>query len=79
MANCITVNTDGTFSLTTLSPADCTSYVLLDASDFRTMVESYDIASADVLYVFSWGFGAVLFFWSMGYAVGVAKSLINKV
>lgn len=77
MATCVTVNADGTLSASTLSPVDCTSYVLLDASDFRTMVKTYDIPPEDVLYVFSWGFGVVLFFWSLGYAVGIAKSVIK--
>ena len=77
MAQCAIDNGSGLLELVTLSPDSCTGVVLLSPADYSLMVQSYQIAPADVLYVFSWGFGAVLFFWSLGYSVGVAKKLIQ--
>lgn len=37
------------------------------------------INAADILYVFKWGFGAVVLAWSLGFAVSVAVELIRKV
>lgn len=80
MATCVTVNTDGTLVADPAStPNQCQAYVMLDSLDYQTMAQSVDITPAEVLYVFSWGFGVVLFFWSLGFAVGVAKSLIKQV
>lgn len=31
-----------------------------------------------ILYIWSWGFGSVLSMWSIGYAVGIAVTLIRK-
>ena len=38
----------------------------------------YNPTPEAVLYFFSWGMGAVLLSWSLGYAVGVAKHLIQR-
>lgn len=61
----------------------CPSLVLLSNADYAnislaTVGASEPITPEQVTLVFSWGFGVVLFFWSLGYAVGVAKSVINK-
>jgi hypothetical protein len=36
------------------------------------------IDAPTVLLVWSWGFGSVLFMWSLGYALGVAVDVIRK-
>ena len=56
----------------------CPSYVLLNQADYNLMVQAYSLSPDEVLHVFSWGFGVVLLFWSLGYAIGVAKGLISK-
>lgn len=74
--NTQTANTDGT----------CPSFVLLDANDYQAITNNIglnqvvnDVVTPEqVLSVFAWGFGVVLFFWSLGYAVGVAKQAISK-
>lgn len=38
----------------------------------------YGITSADILKVFSWGFGAVLLGFFLGYQLGLALGLIKK-
>lgn len=45
-----------------------------DAMDFAAM----GITSADVLFVFGWGFSLVMFGWLAGYGVQLAKTLISK-
>jgi len=35
------------------------------------------VTAADVLYVYSWGAGAVLLLWSLGFAVGAAKRSVQ--
>lgn len=39
----------------------------------------YDITPANVLYVLTWGLSFLLIMWSLGYAIGAAKTVINKV
>lgn len=76
---CITLQPDGSI-VTELAQTDgtCTAYVLLNQSDYSLMVQSYAITPEEVLSVFSWGFGVVLFFWSLGFAIGAAKTAISK-
>lgn len=35
-------------------------------------------SAADIAYVFSWGFGAVVFFFFMGFVIGIAAKLIEE-
>lgn len=35
------------------------------------------IDAATILYVWSWGFGSVIFFWSIGYVIGVARAVVK--
>lgn len=37
------------------------------------------IDAASILYVYSWGFGSVIFFHFLGYCVGAAKKLVDMV
>nr|WP_314898797.1 hypothetical protein [uncultured Deefgea sp.] len=37
------------------------------------------IDSQTILYVFAWGFGTLVFFWSLGFFVACGKSLIRKI
>lgn len=79
MASCAVVQFDGTLKLTNDSVSNCSSYVVLDSSDYSLMVSSYSVQPSEIAYVFSWGFGVVLFFWFLGYSIGIAKGVINKV
>lgn len=61
----------------------CPAYVLLSQADYSTLTlanvsTSEPITSAQVQAVFGWGFGVVLLFWSLGYAIGAAKMAISK-
>jgi hypothetical protein len=43
------------------------------------VLEAIGINTADIFYVFSWGFGSVVFFWFLGYQIAIAQKAINKV
>jgi hypothetical protein len=59
-----------------LSDGTCANWVLLSKIEFG-VVSTTQIVADDILLDFTWGFGAVLFFWSLGYAVGAAKKAIQ--
>lgn len=83
---------NGKVSVTGASPSSCGGYVILNSAEYQVITQAnahlqepdlsgsvdFDVMPADIAYVFSWGFGAVLFFWFLGYSVGIAKGLINK-
>lgn len=39
----------------------------------------YQLDAEGIGYAFSWGFGAVVLLWSMGYAIGAALKVIRKI
>jgi len=55
-----------------------TNFQFLNPTDLVLVLSQYDITASSILYVMSWGVGVVLLMWSLGYAVGVAVSLIKK-
>lgn len=79
---CITINAFGSVQRVNANadgscPTD--AFIILNNADYSLMVQAYEVTPEQVLQVFTWGFGVVLFFWSLGYAVGMAKKMINKV
>lgn len=84
---CVSLQTEGSISTLRVDTPDtsgaCPSLVLLGQSDYSSIQMSVvstsePITPDQVLHVFSWGFGVVLLFWSLGYAIGVAKMAISK-
>lgn len=70
---------DATGAVVVVDPVEdgtCASIVLVSPSEFAGSFSQ--ITSAEVLTSFSWGFGAVLFFWSLGAAIGASKRVISK-
>ena len=47
-------------------------------ADFIAALAAYGVTPENILYVYSWGMGAVLLPWSLGFAIGVAKRVISK-
>lgn len=47
----------------------------MTAADFALL----GIDAEQILLVWSWGFGSIIFFWSLGFGVGVALDVIRKV
>ena len=58
----------------------CTSgpFTVLTPADLVVVLAQYQITATNILYVLTWGMGVVLLMWSLGYAIGVAKSVIAK-
>jgi apolipoprotein N-acyltransferase len=77
MALCVE-NTAGTLTATSTAPEDCTAYLLVDSVEYATLLETYPIEATDIAYVFSWGLGTIIFFWYLGFVIGVAKKAISK-
>lgn len=68
---------------TNTAPDSCAEFILLSKTDWDVYNAVITTApaqptAADVLYVTSWGFGVVIFFWSLGFALGIALDMIRK-
>lgn len=79
MTICVDVDSGGYLREVVLDDSICSSFVLVHSSDYVSLGES-ELAPADIAYVFSWGFGAVVVLgYFGGYFVGIAKKIINKI
>lgn len=87
MAQCVQID-PVTQVLTASSQTEvaCSDYLLSTAADYHQMfagitnatLETLGIDAATILYVYTWGMGSVLFFWSYGKAIGWAVEAIRK-
>ena len=59
-------------------PCQAGSLVALSEQEYADYASVQGIDSETVLLVWSWGFGTVLFMWSIGYAIGVGKKVISE-
>jgi hypothetical protein len=50
-----------------------------DIPDVDKLIEMTGVDASTVAYVTSWGFGVVIFFWSLGYGIGAVLKLIRKI
>lgn len=50
----------------------------MTASEVQAEIIGLGIDSANILYVFTWGFGAVVFFYFLGVVIGAAKAAIKR-
>jgi len=74
----ICVEVQGGYVVSTGTPVeDCTAQVLIDATEWAVWSSLQVQTPADVLLLYTWGFGAVLLPWSIGYAVGWAKKTVG--
>ena len=78
MTACVDIDSNGYLIANGQTADNCQSYVLVSAPHYEILVEP--VLDADsIAYVFGWGFGAVVVIGYFGsFAVGVAKSVINK-
>ncbi len=75
---CVTVQPNHSIVETAFNGAGgCDGLILLSSTEFANI--STQITSSEILMDFSWGFGAVLTFWALGFAVSAAKSIIQKI
>lgn len=87
MSLCIDFLASGRLSENGQTETQCTAYLLQTAAEVRAhaetlsslTLETIGIDPVQILYVFSWGSGAVLSLWALGYAVGTAVQMIRKI
>ena len=76
---CAVIGNGGKLTITTDPLTSCPGFVVLESADLPALggFQVVTVTAPDVAYVLSWGFGVVLFFWSLGYAIGAAKRAIK--
>jgi len=72
-STCADVSGSSVVISSTVPPCASGQVVLLDTFDYQTI----NPAPSDILYVFSWGFGAVVFFFFSGFGIAVALRAIG--
>lgn len=77
--NCVYLNQDGTLTATLETVEQCTGYVLVTASEAQAFTASTQINALDIAEVFSWGFGTVIFFAYLSYAVKASRKTIKLI
>jgi hypothetical protein len=78
MATCALINA-GQVTLTADPLETCAGYILIQPTDWTgSMLELIGVHSADIAQSFMWGFGMVITFWSLGFALSMALKLIRK-
>lgn len=82
MSICVNVNENNFLTATNSTLSDCSEFVLLSKNEYETLT-TFDISSmlnnADILAVYSWGVGAVLSLWVLGFVLSVSLGLIRKI
>ncbi len=83
MAICVTTGL-GNVLVADSTPLDqCSTYILLDASQYRAGVTADDLRligvdAETIATVYCWGFAAVVAVWFLGYVIRVAIDAIHK-
>jgi hypothetical protein len=87
MAQCVQIDPiTGVLTSSGQTEVACTDYLLATAADYHQMfagitnatLQTLGIDAETILYVYTWGMGSVLFFWSYGRAIGWAVDGIRK-
>lgn len=83
-ALCVHSDMSGNLVFSNPQPSDVTQCMALvpSGAEWGAQVsqglELVGVNAPDILYVFSWAFGVVILFWSLGWAVGVGVSMLKK-
>lgn len=77
MATCVQINESGYLFAIDTPLQECSALVIQTAAEYKH--PTIDIPAADIVTTFSWSFGLVVVVGYLpGYAIGIAKKLINK-
>ena len=79
MALCVIANADDLLEVTLVSPDSCTDYILVDSNEYHLMLQTYEITPLSIAESFGWGFGTIITFWFLGYAIKNARMVIRNV
>lgn len=75
MATCVQTSSGGLIYDPANDPATC-AMVVHTRAELDSVLPPFN--ATDAAYVFSWGFGAVILFWSLGMAIDVVLAAIRK-
>lgn len=78
MSICAEITAFGELVQSAQALENCTSLVVLSATEYGVISSFAMPTPAELLMLYSWGMGAVLLPWSIGYGVAVAKRVIAK-
>lgn len=87
MAQCVQIDPiTHVLTASAQTEVSCSDYLLSTAADYHQLfsgitsltLEALGIDAETILYVYTWGMGSVLFFWSYGKAIGWAVESIRK-
>lgn len=77
MGVCVRVNEFGQLVTNGEAIESCTQYVVMDSVEYGYISASYVLTPADALYLYTWGFGAILMPWAIAYAISAAKKVVK--
>jgi len=75
MSACAYADENGVLYVTVQGVSDCTGYVVMSAAEYSQFAVMP--TTEDLTVVASWGFGAVVFCYFAGYAIGIVKRLVS--
>ena len=61
-------------------PLNCPGWVIPSGSEYNSfwLAQPIEFTSSEILLTFTFGLGAVLSIWAIGYALGIGLALIRK-
>lgn len=75
---CVYLNQDGTLTATTDTAETCQAFALVSANEVQAFNAASQITALDIAQAFTWGFGTVIFFAYLSYAVKAGRLVIKK-
>lgn len=81
MASCVSnsVEYPDLYTLNSVTLDSCNEYVVLSVSEYNQLNTNVQVQLGDAGGYFAFGFSLVLFGYLLGYAINVAKTLVNKI
>jgi hypothetical protein len=79
MPLCVIVDESNYLKASTTSEQECSSYLVVDSTEYNLMQTGYSIDPIDIAEAFTWGFGTYVFFWFLGYCISTARLVIKRV
>lgn len=79
MPACVIVDANNVLKATTDSVQDCSSYIIVDATEYTVMLQAYDITAVDIGASFLWGFSTYAVFWFIGLKSKVGREAVRRI
>lgn len=75
---CLAIQPDNTLLASNASVESCSGVIGLSPAEYVNFISTMTFTPEQILYVFTWGFGTVMFFWSLGATIGAVKRTVSK-